>query len=352
MRKQFTQKLFRWYNQYKRNLPWIGSNNPYEVWLSEVILQQTRVEQGLAYFVKFLKKYPTVAHLARASEDDVLKMWEGLGYYSRARNMHSTAKRIVNEFDSVFPTTFESLIQLKGIGVYTAQAILSYAYKQPYAVVDGNVLRILSRFYGIREPIDSNLGKTTIQQKADALLDTAAPDKFNQAMMDFGSLVCTPQRPDCANCPVQKLCTAYAEDNVAKYPVKSKKTKKQHRYFHFFVLRDGKQVLIEQRKGSDIWKNLYQFPVIETSKASNLSELMELPDYKAFKIKKPLKIIETDIFKQQLTHRTLHCRFYIFDLKSLHGISCNEAVAVPFSALKMYAFPGVIRDFLNFNEYF
>ncbi|HRG85853.1 MAG TPA: A/G-specific adenine glycosylase, partial [Chitinophagales bacterium] len=196
MRKTFTQKLFRWYSLYKRNLPWIGSNDPYKVWLSEVILQQTRVEQGLSYYQKFVKKYPDIQQLANSPHDEVMKMWEGLGYYSRARNMHSTAKQVVEELNGRFPDTYEGLIQLKGIGQYTAHAILSYAYKKPFAVVDGNVLRVLARYFGIREAIDTPKGKSLIQQQADSLLDKKEPDVFNQAMMDFGALICKPRQPD------------------------------------------------------------------------------------------------------------------------------------------------------------
>lgn len=352
MRNQFTQKLFRWYNLYQRNLPWIGSNDPYLVWLSEVILQQTRVEQGLAYFLKFQKKYPTVQHLAKSPSEEVLKMWEGLGYYSRARNMHSTAKSIVNELDGKFPDTFEGLIQLKGIGTYTAHAILSYAYKKPFAVVDGNVLRVLSRYFGIREPVDTPLGKAIIQQKANDLLDHKNAATFNQAMMDFGSLVCKPRQPDCPNCPFNKSCVAFSEDMTGSYPFKSKKTVKKNRYFHFLILRDGKKVLLEQRTGNDIWKSLFQFPLIETPKQANLSEIMQLPEYKALSIKKPFHIVESNVFKQQLTHQTLWCRFYIIDIGNFKQIQRKDSIQVSFKDFSDFTFPGVIRDFLKKNDYF
>ena len=352
MRKTFTQKLFRWYSLYKRNLPWIGSNDPYKVWLSEVILQQTRVEQGLSYYQKFVKKYPDIQQLANAPHDEVMKMWEGLGYYSRARNMHSTAKQVVEELNSSFPDTYEGLIQLKGIGQYTAHAILSYAYKKPFAVVDGNVLRVLARYFGIREPIDTPKGKTLIQQHADSLLDKKEPDVFNQAMMDFGALICKPRQPDCENCPLQKSCAGYQQELTDILPVKSKKIKRQTRYLHFFVFRAGEKILVEQRIANDIWKNLYQFPVIETTKNVSSKSLMESEDYQAFRIKNPLPVITSPIFKQQLTHQQLICRLYIFDLKSIDKIKRSGVKQVTFTQLKQLAFPGVIRDFLKINDYF
>jgi A/G-specific adenine glycosylase len=352
MQKDFTQKLFRWYSLNKRNLPWLGSNNPYLVWLSEVILQQTRVEQGLDYFLKFKKKYPTIKKLANAEPDEVMKMWEGLGYYSRARNMHSTAKTIDNELNGVFPSAYDELLKLKGIGTYTAHAILSYAYKQPYAVVDGNVLRIFSRFYGINEAVDTPNGKNIIQAKANLLLDKNAPDIFNQALMDFGSLVCKPKNPDCINCPFNNKCVAFKEDQTAYYPIKSKKIKQKVRYFHFFLITDTRNLLLTQRTDKDIWKNLYQFPVITTENPARLTEVMNHPDFKALNLNNNMRIIESTMYKQQLTHQKLLCRFYIFEVNDLEKIELPDTFIIDFKQLKKYAFPGVIRDFLKNNEYF
>ncbi len=352
MQKYFTQKLFRWYSSNKRNLPWLGSNNPYLVWLSEVILQQTRVEQGLDYFLKFKKKYPTVKKLANANADEVMKMWEGLGYYSRARNMHSTAKVVDNELNGVFPDNYNDLLKLKGVGKYTAHAILAYAFKQPFAVVDGNVLRILARFYGMHEPVDTPNGKAIIQAKADSLLDKTAPDLFNQAMMDFGSLVCKPKNPDCPNCPVNGRCIAFKEEQQANYPIKSKKVKQQTRYFHFLVITDTRSVILVQRTEKDIWKNLFQFPLIITEKSAELPEIISTPGFHALNLKNQIRIVESHIYKQQLTHQKLFCKFYIFELDNLKNTGVPNALTVGFSQLKKYAFPGVIRDFLKNNDYF
>jgi len=352
MQKYFTQKLFRWYNLNKRNLPWLGSKNPYLVWLSEVILQQTRVEQGLDYFLKFKKKYPNVKKLANANADELMKMWEGLGYYSRARNMHSTAKVVDTELNGVFPSNYNDLIKLKGIGKYTAHAILAYAFKKPFAVVDGNVLRILARFYGIHEAVDSPVGKTIIQEKADSLLDKTAPDLFNQAMMDFGALVCKPKSPDCGNCPVNTKCIAFKEEQQAYYPIKAKKIKQKIRYFHFFIITDTRNVLLTQRTEKDIWKNLFQFPLITTEKTADLITIASMLEYKALNLINPVSIIESDIYKQQLTHQKLFCKFYIFEVDNIEKIVVPGALIVSFGQLKKYAFPGVIRDFLKNNDYF
>lgn len=352
MPNTFTQKLFRWYSLNKRNLPWLGSNNPYLVWLSEIILQQTRVEQGMAYYLKFCKKYPTVKKFALAKEDEVLKMWEGLGYYSRARNMISTAKQIENELNGVFPDSYEGLIQLKGIGKYTAHAILSYAYNKPFAVVDGNVLRTLSRYYAISEPIDTPTGKSLIQQKADKLLDKENPAVFNQAMMDFGSLVCKPKNPDCANCPLSTNCKANQQGQPTLYPIKSKKINRQTRYFNFIILHDNKSVIIIQRNTNDIWKGLYQFPLIITEKPCDSKTLSDMKAFLNLGIINPKTVIETNVFTQQLTHQKLICKFFIYELKSLKKLTIENAIKIDFNNLNKYAFPGVIRTFLQNNMYF
>ena len=240
----FTKKLLEWYAQNDRPMPWKGIKNPYFIWLSEVILQQTRVEQGLPYYLKFIKKYPTINSLAKAPEDEILKLWEGLGYYSRARNLHAAAKEIVVNYNGIFPTTYEEILKLKGVGEYTASAIASFAYDLPRAVIDGNVYRVLTRFFGIHTPVDTSKGKKKIRLLADCLLETQKPALYNQAIMDFGAIQCTPKTPECSVCTLKNACTGYGLKKVNTYPVKSKKIKKRKRHFYYLVLKQGSKLLL------------------------------------------------------------------------------------------------------------
>lgn len=252
-----------WYRQNHRKLPWRETKNPYFIWLSEIIMQQTRIEQGMNYYLKFTNAYPTVQDLANASEQDVLNNWQGLGYYSRARNLHFSAKLVVNDLNGEFPTTYNEIIQLKGVGTYTAAAIASFAYNERCAVVDGNVYRFLSRLFDIATPIDSTQGKKEFQLLADELIKKADPGAHNQAMMEMGSLICSP-KPDCEACPVQVHCLALKNKTISERPIKSKKTKVRDRYFHYLVHSfDGKTIIIK-RTEKGIWQNMYQFPLIET----------------------------------------------------------------------------------------
>ena len=269
----FTTHLLQWASQHERHLPWKESKNPYYIWLSEIILQQTRVEQGLPYYLKFVEHYPTVFDLANATEDEVLKDWEGLGYYSRARNLHAAAKYIATELDGHFPDTYDSILKLKGVGPYTAAAIASFAFQLPYAVVDGNVYRVLSRFFGMDTPIDSTIGKKQFANLAQQLLDPTKPDVYNQAIMDFGATWCTPKQAKCNKCPLSEQCAAFQTNRVEKYPIKQKKLKKRTRYFHYLIFNYSGQTWIEKRAGKDIWQGLYQFPLIELPKSTT-----DLPD--------------------------------------------------------------------------
>ena len=269
----FTKKLLSWFSTHQRPLPWKGEKNPYLIWLSEIILQQTQVEQGRPYFEKFKAAYPTVHDLANASEDEVMKRWQGLGYYSRARNLHFTAKHISSELNGIFPKTFKGLKQLKGVGEYTAAAIASFAYEVPVAVVDGNVYRVLSRFFGISEPIDTTKGKQIIRELADKMLDQADPGKYNQAIMDFGAGQCKPRKPLCLSCPMSSECAAFNENMVLSLPVKVKKIKKKTRYFNYLVIQFENSLYLQKRQENDIWKELYQFPLIETKSIPELKEI-------------------------------------------------------------------------------
>lgn len=352
MANDFSRKLFSWYNNNKRILPWLGLKDPYKVWLSEIILQQTRVEQGISYYIKFLKKYPAIQFFAKAPEDEIMKMWEGLGYYSRAGNMITTAKTIVEKHNGIFPDSYESLIQLKGIGNYTANAILSYAFDKPFAVIDANVMRIFSRIYGIKEPVDSLAGKKTIELLAGKLLDKKKPGEFNQAMMDFGSLICKPKNPKCENCPFNNSCIAYKTNSIELYPLKNKKVIKQKRYFNYLVLISGNKIMIEKRTGKDIWKNLYQFPLIESDKIYTLDQLKNNSVYKNMIIHSVTKTTISEIYAQQLTHRSIKSRFFIIECNNLKDVHIPEAAFIHLKDLKNYSFPGTIRNFLKRNSYF
>lgn len=259
----FTEQLLAWYQPSDRPLPWKGIKNAYFIWLSEIILQQTRVEQGLPYYLRFTEQYPTITDLAQAPEDDVLKLWEGLGYYSRARNLHAAAKMVVDDHGGIFPTTYASIRSLKGVGEYTAAAIASFAYGLPHAVVDGNVYRVLSRFFGIATPIDVTAGKKLFRALADELLDEGDPARYNQAIMDFGATHCTPKQPRCGACGHRPHCRAYQEQRIAELPVKSKKLKKRPRYFYYWVITDGSRVVLRKREEGDVWAGLYDFPLTE-----------------------------------------------------------------------------------------
>lgn len=346
----FSKTLLRWYPDHRREMPWVGETDPYKVWLSEVILQQTRVEQGTAYYLRFVSRYPTVKHLAKAPAAEVMKMWEGLGYYSRARNMHATAQIIASSLNGKFPDTAEGLMALKGIGKYTAYAILAYAYRKPYAVTDGNVLRIISRYKGITDPINTPAAKAAIEKIAEALLDSAAPHTYNQAMMDFGALVCTPRKPDCANCPLKRSCYAFLNNATDILPLKEKKKAPRQRYFYFFVMRHRNKVLIMPRHEADIWKQLWQFPLIETSSEMTIQDICRLNVYKDWGLGK-IQWEDAGQFRQQLTHQRLICRFFVGDVAKVPELDSMQVMG-NMTELGKYAFPGVIRDFLKGKQYF
>ena len=261
-----------WYRQNHRELPWRDTKNPYFIWLSEIIMQQTRIEQGLNYYLKFTNAYPTIQDLANASEQDVLNNWQGLGYYSRARNLHFSAKFVVNELNGKFPATYNEIMQLKGVGTYTAAAVASFAYNERCAVVDGNVYRFFSRLFDIATPIDSTQGKKEFQLLADELIKKADPGTHNQAMMEMGSLICSP-KPDCEACPVQVHCLALKNKTISERPIKSKKTKVRDRYFHYLVHSFDGKTIITKRTEKGIWQNMYQFPLIETESAETPSTI-------------------------------------------------------------------------------
>ncbi|RYY11142.1 MAG: A/G-specific adenine glycosylase, partial [Chitinophagaceae bacterium] len=265
MNASFTGKLLEWNRTTnQRSMPWKGEKDPYKIWLSEIILQQTRVEQGLSYYQSFIKNFPTVHDLANAPEEKVFKLWEGLGYYSRCKNLIASAKIIATERNGLFPDTFESIVALKGIGPYTAAAIASFAFNQPYAVVDGNVQRVLARYFGITTAVDTSVGRKLYQHLAGSLLDPDNPGLYNQAIMDFGAVICKPQNPMCSQCPQREDCEAYKTGTVHQLPVKEKKLIKKHRWFYYFMIGSGDDVYIRKRTGKDIWQNLHEFVLHES----------------------------------------------------------------------------------------
>ena len=300
----FTGTILAWYARHGRDLPWRHGRDPYAIWLSEIILQQTRIAQGTAYWERFIKRFTTVKELAEASEDEVLRLWEGLGYYSRARNLHAAAQQIAAA--GGFPKTLEEIRKLKGVGDYTAAAIASIAFDIPAAVVDGNVYRVLARYYGIETPVGTTAAKKAFTALAQSLLPEKAPGDFNQAMMDFGALQCTPQNPDCLTCPLSATCQALSSGRVGQLPVKAPKTAVKERWLSYIYLRCGGMTAIRQRGAGDIWQGLWEPLVIEHASAERADGWPQWLD------KNRLQPLRTG-FRHQLTHRTLHTDFYLYE---------------------------------------
>jgi A/G-specific adenine glycosylase len=308
----FNKLLINWYNKHKRDLPWREGRDPYRIWLSEVLLQQTRVAQGLPYYYRFLEAFPDIKALAKASEKEVLRLWQGLGYYSRARNLHFTAKSIVSDHNAEMPGSYEQLLKLKGVGKYTAAAIASFAYDEKVAVVDGNVYRVLSRVFGLKEDISSPGGQKAFQLLANELLPEKNSSTYNQAIMEFGALHCTPQKPQCEDCKLSYLCFAYAKKEQSILPVKLKKTAKTNRYFHYLVIRSKNKYLMKERGGKDIWQGLYEFPMVEESALMEVGTLLK-KQYGNALAKKVIIKSESPEYKHILSHRNLHVKFWVLE---------------------------------------
>lgn len=340
----FTNLLIEWYLQNKRDLPWRNTTNPYPIWLSEIILQQTRVAQGMPYFYAFLESFPTVKELAIADEQQVLKLWQGLGYYSRARNLHQTAQYIANELDGVFPNSYAGLIQLKGIGEYTAAAIASFAYNEPVPVVDGNVFRVVSRYFGIESDISTGKTKKEFTALAAELLSKEQPALFNQAIMEFGAMHCTPKNPDCENCIFNSSCVALQKGLVVQLPFKSKKTKIRKRYFNYIVLQDKKgNTKIQQRTDKGIWHNLYEFPLFETTQEEGFETIAPL-------IKNDTDFGDSVVSIQEanpisLIHKLSHQHLYIKFWKVTVNNTLTDGVNP--EQLRTFPFPIVIHNFIE-----
>lgn len=340
----FSKTLTHWYSNNKRALPWRETKDPYFIWLSEIILQQTQVAQGLPYYNKFAAEFPTVFHLAKADEETVLKLWQGLGYYSRARNLHATAKYIANHLNGVFPNTYKDLLKLKGVGDYTASAIASFSFNEVQAVLDGNVYRVLARYFGIDSPINASTGTKEFKALAQTLIDKKNPSEYNQAIMEFGAIQCKPQSPDCMVCPFNNGCVAFNENRIGDLPVKIKAAKAKKKYFNFLVFLDvNENTILVKREGKGIWQNLYQFPLIET--ANNV-------DFKTFEgaIKKhpllldgsfELSLYNEDVIIHKLSHQHLYTKFWIVKVPK------NITGGISTKAIHDYAVPIVIGNFIE-----
>ena len=345
---KFSNSLIQWYLQYKRDLPWRNNSNPYTIWLSEIMLQQTRVAQGLPYFLRFTNAFPDVFDLANATEEEVLKLWQGLGYYSRARNLHQTAKKIASEFNGEFPKTYIELVKLKGIGQYTAAAIASFAYNEDVPVVDGNVFRVLARYFDIDTDIASSAAKKEFTQLANELLPTGKANIFNQAIMEFGALQCVPKNPDCGNCIFNKSCLALKNKKVTQLPVKLKKLKVRHRFFNYLVFSDStNKTIVRKRTEKGIWHNLYEFPLLETEKDDTIQNLLELIQNQNFvnNTIDTLELWNSETLIHKLSHQHLNIKFWKIKVNGTieNGIDCKSASGLPF--------PIVIYNFIE-KEWF
>lgn len=343
----FQTEITKWYLQNKRDLPWRNTRDPYVIWLSEIILQQTRVEQGLPYFNRFLQAYPTVSDFAAATETEILKLWQGLGYYSRGRNMLFTARQILEIYDGIFPSTYDLLIQLKGVGDYTAAAISSFSSDEDKAVLDGNVFRVLSRYFGISTPINSTLGKKQFTELATELIKEQIPSLYNQAIMEFGALQCKPRTPLCDVCPIESGCYARANDLIQVLPVKEKKLKKRTRYFNYFVCTEGKKILVNRRASGDIWQELYDFPLIETADVYHgLSTEFNEEVKKYFGTEVVIRPLSHQ--KHLLTHQTIYVQFFALDNYIINFNNNANIKWVTLSEFNELPQPKVISNFMSY----
>ncbi len=337
----FSLQIIDWYRRTKRNLPWRDTNNPYFIWLSEIILQQTKVNQGMNYYFKFTKNYPTVIDLANADEQCVLNDWQGLGYYSRARNLHATAKIIQKQYNGVFPSRYDEILKLKGVGNYTAAAIASFAYNLPYAVVDGNVFRVLSRIFDIDTPIDSNEGQKAFTYLANELLDKNNPSEHNQAIMEFGAIQCTPSNPDCTSCIFNERCLALRNNTLSERPIKKGKIKIKNRYFHYLHFEDQDSIIIQKRTKKDIWQHLFEFPLIE--KESEIDEEIMRNEILEKIGLKPTNL--TKLPKHILSHQHIYATFWNFN--SLPKEDFINAIIIKKNELSSYPISRMIDKYLE-----
>jgi A/G-specific adenine glycosylase len=326
----FADTLIRWYEEHKRDLPWRGETDPYKIWVSEIILQQTRVQQGWDYYLQFIDNFPNVKALAEAEEERVLKVWQGLGYYSRARNMHAAAREIMTKHGGQFPRDYDKILALKGIGPYTAAAIASIAFQLPYPAVDGNVIRIVSRIFGICDDVTQPAVVKRITDIFGKHIDPERPGIFNQAAMDFGATQCTPRNPQCEKCPFNTTCYAQNNQLTDTLPIKLKKTELKHRFFHYSIYLSDNKTIIEKRTGTDIWRNLYQFPLVETTSDSHDNKA-------AYQL------------REVLSHQIIHAYFYLKAVKKLPKTTENQVI-IDFENIYRYPMPKIMTEFLKLLE--
>ncbi len=349
----FDKKLLHWYLEHKRTMPWRQTKNPYNIWLSEIMLQQTRVEQGLPYYLKFIETFPTIFDLANASEEKVLKLWQGLGYYSRARNLHYTAKYVAEECKGIFPNTYKGLLQLKGVGDYTASAMASICYNEATPVVDGNVYRVLSRYYGINTPINSSQGIKEFKQLATQVMNTKTPGEYNQAIMEFGAIQCKPGTPDCSVCPLNDSCVALETQQIGALPVKLKKVKVTKKYFNYlFFIINGSKTIIQQRTGKGIWQNMYEFPLIASLQPMKETAIKASEEFKQLLTTAPHLCHKwnEEVTIHKLSHQHLYTNFYIIEMDSTPIITETHKI-IDLAKVSDYPVPVLISNFIeSFNS--
>lgn len=343
-----SKKLGEWYEKEKRDLPWRKSSNPYNIWLSEIILQQTRVAQGLNYYLNFIEKFPDIFSLANADTEEVLKLWQGLGYYSRARNLHETARTIAFNMKGIFPQNYPGLLKLKGIGDYTAAAIASISFGKPVAAIDGNVKRVVSRLFAIEDEVNSTRGKDLIKTFSYEILDVSNPGRHNQAMMELGANICLPSKPKCMECPISQYCLALKENKVAELPLKYKKASPRNRYFTYLIIKKGNRILLKKRDKGDIWEGLYEFPLIENIQETSPSELaskiagfLNVSDSQL----NITKISETVI--QKLSHQHISCRFIHLNFPGDFEISAGTGIEITTDEFEKFPVPRLIERYID-----
>ncbi len=343
----FDNKIAIWYKNNARNLPWRNSPTPYTIWLSEIILQQTRVSQGTSYFYSFVNEFNTVCDLAQATEDKVLKLWQGLGYYSRARNLHFTAKIICEKHQGMFPNTFSELQKLKGVGKYTAAAIASIAFEEKVPAVDGNVHRVLSRCFSLNSPAGTQKAFKECFDLSASLMQSTKPSIYNQAIMELGALVCTPKQPQCIQCPLNDMCEAYLNNTINLFPVKKKTTIQKNRFFNYLIIKSNHSVVLEKREKGDIWQGLYQFPLIETNIEYDINQLIETMEWKQWLENVDIKIKSIHKApKHILSHQIIHTQFIIIEINK-HTILHQKTGIVNTDSLSNFAIPRLIDRFLK-----
>ena len=344
---QHSRMLVEWYEKNKRDLPWRNTNDPYRIWISEIILQQTRVNQGLDYYLRFIRRFPDILSLAEAEQEEVLKYWQGLGYYARARNMHEAAKSMQLNFQGVFPRQYEDILALKGVGNYTAAAIVSLAWNQPYPVIDGNVYRVLGRLFAVNIPYDTGKGKKQYEELAYMLMNPQQAGLHNQAIMELGALQCVPHKPECSQCPLTSMCLAFASGNQQQFPVRQHVIKKSNRYFNYFFIIHERNTYLARRMKKDIWEGLFEFPLIETTHSMDFEEISKTETFKKLfhDTGKITFSMNSNEVKHVLTHQVLHARFYKATIQK-ENPHLQKHIKTSLGKIDEYAFPRLIHRLL------